>query len=230
MSQKFVETLAELGVQNLVFIRHANSGPIQEGGKRLDGPHDWKIRDQVRTLTPKGFGQCAVSAEYLKDFKLKANLCSPARRAVDTAFYMSPKRDTESNGSDVFLRMVESLHPAGMSETCEHLFESMGYGPLRNFFSVPGGKEAYCSYAELVCLELAAKIGGPSFERDAPSGDTITMFGHAVFLNALVYVVGTAMLIPETEALLLDIDLGETQGIYIDVANRTIKHLKVDSL
>lgn len=229
MSEKFAETVSELGVQNLVFIRHANSAPITEGGKRLEGPHDWKVRDQVRGLTSKGLEQCATSAAYLANFKLKANLCSPARRAVDTAFYMSPKRETAENGSDIFLRMVESLHPAGMSEECEHLFESMGYGPLRNFFSVEGGKDAFVSYAERVCLELTAKVGGPSFERDAPSGDTITMFGHAVFLNALVYVVGSALGIEDTEKLLLDVDLGETEGIYINLKDKTISHLKVEN-
>ena len=30
-----------------------------------------------------------------------------------------------------------------------------------------------------------------------------------------------------TESLLLDIDLGETQGIYINIAEKTIEHLKV---
>jgi broad specificity phosphatase PhoE len=229
MSQQFADTVAELGVQNLVFIRHANSLPIMDGGKRVEGPHDWKQRDQIRGLTPKGVAQCASSKDYLKDFRLKANLCSPARRAVDTAFYMSPKRETEANGSDIFLRMVEGLHPAGMSEECERLFEDMGYGPLRKFFEAEGGKAAFCDYAERVCAELAAKIGGPSFERDAPQGDTITMFGHAVFLNALVYVVGTAMGIAEdTEALLLDVDLGETEGIFINVAEKKISHLKIN--
>ena len=72
---------------------------------------------------------------------------------------MSPSSKTsEENGNDIFLRMIESLHPAGMSEQCEFLFESMGYGPLRNFFEVDGGKEAYCEYGNKVCLELAAKV------------------------------------------------------------------------
>ena len=74
---------------------------------------------------------------------------------------------------------------------------------------------------------MAAKIGGPTFERDAPEGDTVTMYGHAVFLNALVYVVGNAFGIEDTESLLIDIDLGETQGIYIDVEKKAISHLKV---
>ena len=55
----------------------------------------------------------------------------------------------------------------------------------------------------------------------------MTMYGHAVFLNALVYVVGAAFGIGDTESLLMDIDLGETQGVYIDVENKAISHLKV---
>jgi len=131
-----------------------------------------------------------------------------------------------SNG-DVFLRMIESLHPAGMSTICEDLFDSMGYGPLRKFYDVDGGKDAFLSYAERVCQEMSAKISGPSFERDAPDGDTICIYGHAVFLNAVVYAVGISLNIIETESLLLDIDLGETEGICIDINEKSIKHLKV---
>ena len=52
---------------------------------------------------------------------------SPARRATDTAAIMTMGPE----GGDVFLRLVESLHPAGMNATCEDLFDSMGYGPVR---------------------------------------------------------------------------------------------------
>ncbi len=154
---------------------------------------------------------------------MKANLTSPARRATETALNMT----TVTKNGDVFLRMIESLHPAGMSTVCEDLFDSMGYGPLRKFFDVESGKDAFISYAERVCQEMAAKISGPSFERDAPDGDTVCVYGHAVFLNSVVFTIGNALDIPDTEALLLDIDLGETEGIYIDVANRSISHLKV---
>ena len=201
----------------------SNPAPIA-GENRANAPHDWKFRDQTRSLTDKGRQQCASSKLFLEPFAVKANLTSPARRASDTALHMTKL----TAGGDVFLRLVEALHPAGMSPTCEDLFDGMGYGPLRKFFDVPEGKDAFCDYAQRVCSEMAAKIGGPSFERDAPEGDTVCVFGHAVFLNAVVYTIGTTLGIPETEALLLDIDLGETQGIYIDIADKTIRHLKVD--
>ena len=90
-----------------------------------------------------------------------------------------------------------------------------------------GGKDGFINYAERVSQEMAAKISGPSFERDAPEGDTICVYGHAVFLNAVVYVIGCSLNIENTESLLLDIDLGETQGIYINTTEKTIEHLKV---
>ena len=218
------KALTELGVTNLVFIRHANAAPIVAGGPRADQPHDWKMRDQMRGLTQKGREQCAASKAYLAPFAVKANLTSPARRASDTACNMA----TTTALGDIFLRMIEGLHPAGMSAVCEDLFDSLGYGPLRNFFETEGGKEAFCDYAQRVCAEMAAKIGGPSFERDAPEGNTICVYGHAVFLNAIVFTVGTSLGVAGTEGLLLDIDLGETQGIHIDIDAKTIAHLKVE--
>ena len=148
-----------------MFIRHANANPIA-GENRANAPHDWKFRDQTRTLTAKGKEQCTTSRSYLSNFKVKANLTSPARRASETALNMT---EPTSSG-DIFLRMIEGLHPAGMSTICEDLFDTMGYGPLRNFFDAEGGKEGFINYAERVCQEMAAKISGPSFERDAPEG------------------------------------------------------------
>lgn len=226
-SDALAKALTELGVTNLVFIRHANAAPIVAGGPRADQPHDWKMRDQMRGLTQKGREQCAASKVYLAPFAVKANLTSPARRASDTAVYMAK---TTASG-DIFLRMIEGVHPAGMSTVCEDLFDTMGYGPLRKFFETEGGKDAFCDYAQRVCAEMAAKIGGPSFdpsERDAPEGDTICIYGHAVFLNAIVFTIGTSLGVADTESLLLDIDLGETQGIHIDIAAKTITHLKVE--
>lgn len=222
-SEAFCRTCDEVGVTKIIFIRHANAAPIV-GENRANAPHDWKFRDQTRALTDKGRQQCASSKAFLEPFAVKANLTSPARRASDTALNMTKL----TAGGDVFLRLVEGIHPAGMSSTCEDLFDGMGYGPLRKFFDTPGGRDAFCDYAQRVSSEMAAKIGGPSFERDAPEGDAICVYGHAVFLNAIVYCIGMSLGIAETEALLLDIDLGETQGIYINTSEKTIQHLKVD--
>ena len=104
---------------------------------------------------------------------------------------MTASYETEENKKEtVYLRMVEGVHPAGMSETCESLFETMGYGPLRTFF------EAECG--------------------DAGGGGGLAVFGHAVFLNAIAYKVAQAAgASEETKRALLDMDLGETQGIHI---------------
>ena len=224
MSDALARALEELGVSKLVFVRHANAAPINPGEARGSQPHDWKMRDQQRGLTPKGREQCETSKQFLLPFNVKANLTSPARRASDTALNMVKP----TAGGDIFLRMVEGVHPAGMSAKCEDLFDDMGYGPLRKFFDAEGGKDAFVDYAQRVCAEMAAKIGGPSFERDAPAGDTICIFGHAVFLNAIAFTVGTSLGVAGTEDLLLDIDLGETQGIFIDIEAKAISHLKVD--
>ena len=224
MSDSLARALEELGVTKLVFVRHANAAPINAGESRTNQPHDWKMRDQMRGLTSKGREQCEKSKAYLDPFAVKANLTSPARRASETALNMIKP----TAGGDIFLRMIEGIHPAGMSAKCEDLFNDMGYGPLRKFFDAEGGKDAFVDYAQRVCAEMSAKIGGPSFERDAPEGDTICIFGHAVFLNAIAFTVSTSLGVAGTESLVLDIDLGETQGIFIDIAAKSIAHIKVE--
>lgn len=224
MSQLLIKQLEELKVTKLIFIRHANAVPLN-GESRLNQPHDWKFRDQTRSLTAKGKEQANISKSYLQSYKVKASLTSPARRASDTAVIMSQL----SEGGNIFLRMVESLHPASMSQICEDLFDTLGYGPLRKFYDVDGGKDAFLDYAERVCAEITAKIGGPSFDRDAPDGDTIAVFGHAVFLNSIVYAVCNSYQLSQTDDVLLDVDLGETQGILVDIENKSITVLKVDT-
>jgi hypothetical protein len=223
MSHLLIKQLEELKVAKLIFIRHANAAPLT-GETRLNQPHDWKFRDQIKALTSKGKEQASLSKSYLERFNVKASLTSPARRASDTAVIMSQP----TVGGDIFLRMIESLHPADMSQTCEDLFDTLGYGPLRKFFEVEGGKGAFLDYAERVCAEITCKIGGPSFDRDAPDGDAIAVFGHAVFLNSIAYAVCASYQLSQTDDVLLDVDLGETQGILIDIENSSITILKAD--
>ena len=69
-------------------------------------------------------------------------LTSPARRASETAMRMTDRTETEEQKvGSIYLRMVAGVHPAGMSEPCEALFETMGYGPLRVFFEAAGGED-----------------------------------------------------------------------------------------
>merc|ERR1719331_2751913 len=114
-------------------------------------------------------------------------LTSPARRASETAMRMTDRTETEEQKvGSVYLRMVAGVHPAGMSETCEALFETLGYGPLRTFFEAAGGEDAFQAYGDAVCAELAAAA--------VPGGDGggLAVFGHAVFLNAIAYKVAQA--------------------------------------
>ena len=213
----------------MLFVRHANANPLQ-GPARLneDGTvvHDWKFRDQTRALSNKGLDQCEQSKHLLEGFNIKANLTSPARRATDTAvrMTMSIAAAQEEKGHEIFLRLVESLHPAGMSMTCENLFDSLGYGPLRSFCDAKDGKDAFVDYGNRVCQELAAKTGGPAMSA-VEHGDTFAIYGHAVFLNAICYCIATEAAMPEVD-FLLDVDLGEAQVIFMDLKAKTIKHLK----
>ena len=127
MADSFVTACSELGVTKILLIRHANSNPIKGDNRSSSTPHDWKFRDQTRTLSALGKEQCSISREYLRGISIKANLVSPARRATDTAALMT----MDPNGGDIFLRMIEGLHPAGMSAVCEDLFDELGYGPVR---------------------------------------------------------------------------------------------------
>ena len=139
-------------------------------------------------------------------------LTSPARRASETAMRMTDRTETEEQKvGSVYLRMVAGVHPAGMSETCEALFETLGYGPLRVFFEAAGGEDAFQAYGDAVCAELAGAA-----VPEGPGG--LAVFGHAVFLNAIAYKVAQAAGASEAmRAALLDMDLGETEGIRIDL-------------
>ena len=80
-------------------------------------------------------------------------------------------------------------------------------------FDFHTGEDAFQAYGDAVCAELAAAA--------VPAGDGggLAVFGHAVFLNAIAYKVAQAAgASDDAKAALLDMDLGETQGIRIDLA------------
>ena len=141
-AEDFVAKCREHKLDFVLFVRHASSAPLHEGAaKRSEKPHDWKIDDQMRVLTQKGKDQCAAAA-WFRELDVRAALTSPARRAAETAMRMTDRTETEEQKvGSVYLRMVAGVHPAGMSETCEALFETMGYGPLRVFFEAEGGED-----------------------------------------------------------------------------------------
>ena len=207
---------------------------MHEGAhKRADAPHDWKLDDQMRCLTKKGEEQCAsASTSWFTALPLRAILSSPARRASETAMRMMAAYETEESKREaLYLRMVESSHPAGMSETCESLFETRGYGPLRGFFAAENGEQAFQEYADKVCEEMSRVMAGPAFAESSTDSDgtALALFGHAVFLNAIAFKVAQASgSSDEMKSFLLDMDLGETQGILIDITTGNCEHKKVE--
>ena len=141
----FVYSCSNLGIDKLLFVRHANAEPLKDGTPiRKDVPHDWKRSDQMRPLSKKGKTQCNEKSRLLKGLEIRINLSSPARRATETAMMLTLDA---SGGGDISLRMIESLHPAGTHDVCEDLFDELGYGPLRKFVEVNGGLKAFQEYS-----------------------------------------------------------------------------------
>eukprot|EP00929_Paragymnodinium_shiwhaense_P088457 TRINITY_DN4876_c1_g1_i1.p1 TRINITY_DN4876_c1_g1~~TRINITY_DN4876_c1_g1_i1.p1 ORF type:complete len:461 (+),score=67.37 TRINITY_DN4876_c1_g1_i1:79-1461(+) len=216
-----VEQCRQAGVQQLLFVRHANAAPLPgTTPERVAEPHHWKRDDQMRLLTQRGHEQCAAASAWFHGLPVRCLLSSPARRASDTAALMAAGSDSAT----LSLHMVEGIHPAGMSETCEAMFEKHGYGPLRKFFEMEGGALAFGDYAKDVCEQLAASlpsaVGTPG---EGAGGTCVAVFGHAVFLNAIAFQVARAAgCSTETEGSLLDMDLGETQGILVDLETGVI--------
>jgi hypothetical protein len=134
----------------------------------------------MRAITKKGEDQCTESAgAYFSELNVCAMLSSPARRAAETAMRMAAMIETEeSKHQTLYLKMIEGVHPAGMSETCEHLFESMGYGPLRKFFEVEGGEAAFREYGDAVCREMSNSLAGPGFGEAVKDNGCVALFGE----------------------------------------------------
>eukprot|EP00418_Pyrodinium_bahamense_P081252 CAMPEP_0179072410 /NCGR_PEP_ID=MMETSP0796-20121207/32041_1 /TAXON_ID=73915 /ORGANISM="Pyrodinium bahamense, Strain pbaha01" /LENGTH=242 /DNA_ID=CAMNT_0020769571 /DNA_START=87 /DNA_END=815 /DNA_ORIENTATION=+ len=233
-AEELVALCRSVGISSLVLVRHANAAPLQTGAPaREDRPHDWKRADQMRVLTERGRAQCAAASEWFRTLPLRALLTSPARRASETAMRMMAQVETEESKADtLFLQMVEGVHPAGMSEKCEELFEVLGYGPLRKFFDAPGGREAFCDYGGRVAAELlvASRQLPAAPQPTEPEASCVGIFGHAVFLNAIAFGLAVAAgALPAVQDELLDMDLGETEGIFIDLADGRVEHKRAAS-
>uniref|UniRef100_A0A7S2HF34 Phosphoglycerate mutase (2,3-diphosphoglycerate-dependent) n=1 Tax=Haptolina brevifila TaxID=156173 RepID=A0A7S2HF34_9EUKA len=125
---------------------------------------------------------------------------------------------------------LHTLHPARSgTPQCEKMFDKLGYGTLNTYFtdaSVEGcehqGRPLFRGYMAKVTGELHTllKDGMGDFGR---RGDTVAVFGHAVFLNAVAVAVGEALAIPQTEETVAAIELGEAEGIMCDGSAKAIK-------
>ena len=112
------------------------------------------------------------------------------------------------------------------------MFDTLGYGTLQTYYannSVEGcegrGREIFRHYMNKVTGELHELIsqGKADFPK---SGDTVAVFGHAVFLNAVAVAVAGAMRIPQADEQIAAIELGEAQGILCDAVAGSISLLK----
>jgi len=65
------------------------------------------------------------------------------------------------------------------------LFDKNGYAPLATFYDMEGGQEAFAEYADIVAGEMV----GLARKMASVPGSTVSLFGHAVFLNAAVMMV-----------------------------------------
>ena len=245
------DVLSSAKIHKVVMIRHANAKPrdLQAASKEvaeLDGlqshrgilkpgaPHanSWTVGDLTRELTPKGQEQAAAAREWLNAHDLRAVISSEATRAWATKDIMAPSFPKGGPSAGPGCLTLPMLHPSrsGTME-CEKMFDSLGYGTLNRYFAdqtVEGcegrGEEIFRGYMTKVSDELrqVLEAGMATVDMRSTSGDTIAVFGHAVFLNALAVAVGEAMGIPNAKDLVGGMDLGETQGIMVDGASKSI--------
>mmetsp|Transcript_17718 Transcript_17718/g.31583 ORF Transcript_17718/g.31583 Transcript_17718/m.31583 type:complete len:248 (-) Transcript_17718:405-1148(-) len=246
MAEALKNKLADAGVTKLVLIRHANAVP--PGGKKkgdYSQIHDWHRDDQLRALTDKGKKQAISSRKWFQEsVTVKANkvlITSGARRASDTLQLLAEEKTATPGGmlSKVFgcssadavatqtaMDLVPSLHPAGIAPKCEEMFDTLGYGPLTKFYGKDGGKEAFDAYAEIVAKELSDIAGKVSRN----PGDTLSCFGHAVFLNAVAVLVAERVwgASPDVIKQISEMDLGEAEGILLERKDDSMacRHMK----
>ena len=230
--------LSSAGITKVILIRHANAQPrdheaatVEVGAVIKPGTpfaNSWTVGDLIRPLTAKGEEQAkAAATAYLDSMDLRAIVCSEATRAIRTGEIMTHERFAK--GAPGYLTL-HTLHPSRSGPPdSEKMFEQLGYGTLNTFFadtSVPGcegrGREIFRGYVAKVTGELhglfAAGLGA-----GLGAGDTVAVFGHAVFLNAVAIAVGEAMSIDKAEELVAAMELGEAQGILCDSAASTIE-------
>ena len=230
------DVLRNAGVKKVVLIRHANAKPRDpeaaavEAGTVLkpETPHAnaWTVGDLTRGLTPKGEEQATAARAWFDNHAVRAVIASEATRATATLEIMTAGKFPKGGAGYLTLH---TLHPARSgTPDCEKMFDTLGYGTLNTYYAnttVEGlegkGKEVFRNYmnkvtGELYDLILQGKANFPS------GGDTIAVFGHAVFLNAVAVAVSEAMGIPQSEDLVAAIELGEAQGILCDATSQSV--------
>jgi broad specificity phosphatase PhoE len=220
------QLLAGSGITKIVLIRHANAAPRNPEAAAVEAgtvlkpntpfANAWTVGDLTRDLTDKGREQASAAKVWLDVHELKGVITSEAARAYLTKDIMAPGASTLT---------LHTLHPSrsGTPE-CEKMFDTLGYGTLNTYFadrSVPGcegrGKAIFRNYQSKVTRELHQLIAEGLAEKVlSGEGDTVAVFGHAVFLNAVAIAVSEAFSIPDAEASVAVLELGEAEGIMCD--------------
>ena len=237
VAKKLGKAFDDGGIKKVILIRHANAKPRDpdaaavEAGTVLkaDTPHAnaWTVGDLTRGITEKGEQQAKASkAAYLDGLSLKAVICSEAERAIATKNLMT---DGHFPPGGAGVLTLHTLHPSRSgTPDCEKMFDKLGYGPLSRYYedstveNLEGkGKPTFRHYVTKVTGELneLIKTGQASFP---PSGDTVAVFGHAVFLNAVAVAVAEAMGVEQADDKVSVIELGEAEGILCDGAAKTV--------
>ena len=232
-ARRLGRVLKDAGIAKVILIRHANAKPRDPEAAAVEAgtvlkpetpfANAWTVGDLTRPLTEKGEVQAAAAAEaYLNSYALKAVIASEATRAIATKEIMTSGGFPKGGPGSLTLH---TLHPArsGTPE-CEKMFDKLGYGTLNTFYAdrtVEGcegrGKQIFRHYMDKVTGELhdLISVGVADFPT---TGDTVAVFGHAVFLNAVAVAVAEAMAIPKSEEQVAAMELGEAQGVLCDAS------------
>jgi len=237
--------LSGAGIKKVLMIRHANAKPRDleaaavEAGEtasvlKPDTPfaNAWTVGDLRRDLTDKGQEQAAAASSWLAAHSLRAVICSEAVRATATKDIMTKGAFPKDGPACLTLH---TLHPSRSgTPDCEKMFDKLGYGTLATYFAdqtVEGcegkGREVFRHYITKVSGELHALISA-GMANFPPGGDTVAVFGHAVFLNAVAVAVGEAMEIAQAEDLVAVLELGEAQGILCDADAQSVSLSQVN--
>lgn len=156
-------------------------------------------RDFDRRLTEEGVRQALARRESLGHPTFDLVIASPAKRAADTAAIAA-----DDSIIVILSELYASSDPADRA-TIEHLFDKLGYAPLREYHRA-GGEDAFNRYAAAACEAIRKTTALCSYDKDPH----ILVVGHAVLINSIA-----ATLFGQDSDLILDANLGEVEGFRV---------------
>jgi len=239
-ASSFVTAARAAGATHVLFVHHGNAAaataapPVHlksETDRELSARY--KAVDAARPLTNQGTAQCMVArAEWFGRLPVRSViLSSPAVRAQETALHMAGRGGPGvEEAESAPLIIVDELHPgAGVDAehgSCEELFRQKGFVPLRSYLDAEMGEQAFGQYAERACRELTEHFRAHGKGREKAT--YVSVFGQAVFINAIAHAVACAAGAPgEVLDVLLDFNMGEAEGILVPLfGGPPIQHLK----